>query len=84
MIIYSSEVDLYFIFVLSRILLILTNDNNAEMTFTLSFQEKFPTDNFDPKKPHVELVESIDPSKVFNDKMLMFRCLLISQTFCHI
>ena len=45
----------------------LANDNDAEMTFTLSFQEKFPNENFDAKKPHVELVESIDPSEVVND-----------------
>ena len=50
-----------------RVLLHLANDNDAEMTFTLSFQEKFPNENFDAKKPHVELVESIDPSEVVND-----------------
>lgn len=48
----------------NRIPLNLSNDNNVEMTFTLSFQERFPTDNFDPKKPHVELVESVDPTEI--------------------
>ena len=37
------------------------------MTVTLSLQEQFPTDNFDPKQPHVELAESVEPSKVKYD-----------------
>ena len=50
-----------------RIVLHLSNQDDAERTFTLSFQEKFPTDDFDPKKPHVELVESVEPGQVSND-----------------
>ena len=34
------------------------------MTVRLSLQEQFPTDNFDPKQPHVELADSVEPSEV--------------------
>ena len=38
------------------------------MTVRLSLQEQFPTDNFDPKQPHVELADSVEPSEVDNNK----------------
>merc|ERR1719278_360003 len=34
------------------------------MTVRLSLQEQFPTDNFDPKQPHVELADSVEPSEI--------------------
>ena len=47
-----------------RILLHLTNENDAEITVRLSLQEQFPVVNFDQKQPHVELADSVEPSEV--------------------